>query len=70
VAGIAGPRGTTTQQLSQHLAAAGVRDVACCISVADACAKAREAAGVNDKILIFGSFYTVSEAMQAIHVKF
>ncbi|MEQ1774844.1 MAG: cyanophycin synthetase, partial [Burkholderiales bacterium] len=70
VAGIAGPRGTTAQQLLQHLAAAGVRDVVCCVSVADACAKAREAAGVNDKILVFGSFHTVSEAMQAIHVTF
>lgn len=71
VAGIAnaGPRSTTAQQLSQHLAAVGVSEVACCTSVAEACAKAREAAGDNDKILVFGSFYTVSEAMQAIGVK-
>ena len=69
VAGIAGPRGTTAQQLSSHLAAAGVSAVTGCASIADAYARAREAAGENDKIVIFGSFHTVSEAMQAIKAK-
>jgi dihydrofolate synthase/folylpolyglutamate synthase len=69
VAGIASPRGTTAQHTAQHLAAAGVRDVVCCASVAEACAKAREAATVDDKIVVFGSFHTVSEAMQAIGAK-
>jgi dihydrofolate synthase/folylpolyglutamate synthase len=64
---IAGSRGTTAQQLLQQLTAAGISDVVSCESVADACAKAREAAKDNDKILVFGSFHTVSEAMQAIH---
>ena len=66
VAGIAGPRGTTAQQLSRHLMAVGVSGIECCESVAQAYAKAREAATDNDKILVFGSFHTVSEAMQAI----
>lgn len=69
VAGITGPRGTTAQHTVQHLAAADVRDVVCCASVAEACAKAREAATVDDKIVVFGSFHTVSEAMRAIGVK-
>lgn len=73
VAGIAnaGPRSTTAQHLSQHIVATGVgaADMVCCASIAEACAKAREAATDNDKIVIFGSFYTVSEAMQALHVK-
>ena len=68
VAGItsAGPRNTTAQQLAQHLMAAGVSGIVCCTSVADAYANAREQAGDNDKILIFGSFHTVSEAMHVI----
>jgi dihydrofolate synthase/folylpolyglutamate synthase len=70
LAGIAqaGPRGTTAQQMSQHLAAAGIRNAVCCESIADACAKAREAATDNDKIVIFGSFHTVSEALQEMGV--
>ena len=66
VAGLAGPRGITTHQLSNHLAAAGVSAVTCCDSIGDAYAQAHEAVGENDKIAIFGSFHTVSEAMQAI----
>ncbi len=69
IAGLAGTRGTTAQQLSSHLAAAGVSAVTGCASIADAYARAREAAGENDKIVIFGSFHTVSEAMQAIKAK-
>ena len=68
VAGIAGAgsRSTTTPQLSQRLVAAGVSGTVCCDSVAEAWLKAREAAGVDDKILVFGSFHTVSEVMRAI----
>ncbi len=69
IAGLAGPRGTTAQQLSNHLAAAGVSGATSCTDIADAYARAREAAGENDKIVIFGSFHTVSEAIQAIEIK-
>ena len=70
VAGItsAGLRATSAQQVSRRLMAAGVSDIECCESVAQACAKAREVAGDNDKILVFGSFHTVSEAMHAMAV--
>ncbi len=68
VAGItdAGPRSTTALQLSRHLSTAGVSGIVCCASVADAYAQAMAtaSAGENDKILVFGSFHTVSEAMQ------
>jgi len=69
VAGIDGPRGSTAGQLSRVLSSAGVSAVTVCASITQACAKAREAAGENDKIVVFGSFYTVSEAMQAIGVR-
>lgn len=65
-AGIQGPRGTTVESLAQKLAAAGIAAVTCFENVAAALKAAREAALDDDKILVFGSFYTVSEAMQAI----
>jgi dihydrofolate synthase/folylpolyglutamate synthase len=68
-ASIIGPRGTSAETIQQKLAAAGISEITTCASVAAAVAAAREAATVDDKILIFGSFYTVSEAMQAMSVK-
>lgn len=68
-AGIGGPRGMGAQLLSQKLAAAGVSGITCCDSVTAAVAAAREAASLDDKIVVFGSFYTVSEAMQALNIK-
>jgi dihydrofolate synthase/folylpolyglutamate synthase len=64
-----GPRGTSADMIKQKLAAAGITQVTACASVAAALAAAREAATVDDKILVFGSFYTVSEAMQAMSVQ-
>ncbi len=69
VAGIDMPRGTSGEAMAQHLAAAGVTAVTCCASIAAALAAAREAAAVDDKILAFGSFYTVSDVMQVLHVR-
>ena len=65
-AGISGVRGTHAEVLAHKLAAAGISHVTRCSSVAAAVEAAREAAKVDDKIVIFGSFYTVSEAMQAM----
>ncbi len=60
-----GPRGVSTEVIAQKLAAAGITAVTRCENVAAALHAAREVAQVDDKILVFGSFYTVSEAMQA-----
>ena len=70
VAGIstAGPRGASAEFIEQKLIAAGISKVTRCGTIAAAVNAAREAASVDDKILIFGSFHTVSEAMQAINV--
>jgi folylpolyglutamate synthase/dihydropteroate synthase len=35
--------------------------------VADALRRARERAGPDDKILVFGSFYTVADALRALN---
>jgi dihydrofolate synthase/folylpolyglutamate synthase len=67
VAPIAGPRGTDVAALRQYLDAAGVvMPVTACASIAEACAQACDMAKQNDRILIFGSFFTVAAAMQAL----
>jgi len=67
VAGIEGARGTSAAHLSQRLRANGVtRPVHECANVASALNEAYGIVAESDKILVFGSFYTVSEAMQAL----
>lgn len=65
VAGIQGPRGTRAEAIAGQLSQAGVTQLTPCVDVVTALKAAREAATVDDKIIVFGSFYTVSEAMQA-----
>ena len=64
VAGITAPRGASAEELADVLHLTGVRgavirfpDIAA--SIAHAC----DVAGENDRIAIFGSFYTVAEAL-------
>ena len=67
VCGLRTPRGAQAESVKQVLtrSAPGV-PVAVCHNVAQGVAAAREAARGNDRILVFGSFYTVSEALQTI----
>jgi dihydrofolate synthase/folylpolyglutamate synthase len=64
VAGTGAPRGASAELLAQTLAAAGAA-VTRCQSLAAAYAQACDAAAGNDKILVFGSFYTVAAAIEA-----
>ena len=64
VAGLAGPRGASAAELHQALAAAGVASATPCADVAAAYAQACDMAMENDRILVFGSFYTVAAVMQ------
>ncbi len=64
VAGLAGPRGATPHEIARAVAQArGAAPVCVHETVAAALAAAREEATENDKILVFGSFYTVAEAI-------
>ncbi|MGB9151212.1 MAG: bifunctional tetrahydrofolate synthase/dihydrofolate synthase [Burkholderiales bacterium] len=67
VAGLSAPRGASDEMLARLLDAAGesakTRRFG---SVASAYAAACEAAAQNDRIVVFGSFYTVAEVMRAI----
>jgi dihydrofolate synthase/folylpolyglutamate synthase len=66
VAGIAAPRGATAEELSrvvrQEMIDGELLNFA---TVADALHHACKEAGENDRIVAFGSFYTVAEAMRA-----
>jgi dihydrofolate synthase / folylpolyglutamate synthase len=65
IASLPGPRGATSATLSATLAAAGVpaSSIRTFDTVTAALAAAREEAGEADKIVVFGSFLTVAEAM-------
>ncbi len=66
VAGIAAPRGATATELSRELYAEGVKDaVLTFVTVTDALQHACNEAVENDRIIVFGSFYTVAEVMRA-----
>jgi dihydrofolate synthase/folylpolyglutamate synthase len=71
VAGIAAPRGAAAGELAQVLQNTGVRgDIQAFPDVGEALRYAYNAAGENDRITAFGSFYTVAEAMAAKGLKF
>ncbi|WP_019939109.1 bifunctional tetrahydrofolate synthase/dihydrofolate synthase [Bordetella sp. FB-8] len=73
-AGLPGPRGVTGDALAGQVRAAlatlpedgEAPSVQACRDPAAAYAAAREMAGENDRILVFGSFLTVSAVMQAL----
>ena len=67
LAGLEGPRGSTAGELARSLEAAGVATPrAEFTGVRQAFTAAREWAGENDKIVVFGSFLTVADAMRAL----
>ena len=61
------PRGMTAEALRQILAVHGIEAVHLYDSVQDALQSALSKAGENDRITVFGSFYTVADAM--IHLQ-
>ncbi|MFA6062795.1 MAG: bifunctional tetrahydrofolate synthase/dihydrofolate synthase [Gallionella sp.] len=66
LAGINAPRGASAEELAAVLTSAGVQgQVKTFADTAEALAHACNVAGENDRIAVFGSFYTVAAAMQA-----
>jgi dihydrofolate synthase/folylpolyglutamate synthase len=64
---VAAERGATAGSLAGKLEAHGLGGrISRHVSIAKAYAAAREKAGENDRILVFGSFYTVAEILQLI----
>ena len=64
IAGLEGARGAGVVELRQALAASAVTAVTECGDVAAAYSQACDIATENDRILVFGSFYTVAAVMQ------
>ena len=70
LAPLAGPRGATVTDLQAALSGAGVVAVREALgSVAQAYARAREQAAVDDRIIVFGSFHTVGELLIALEAQ-
>lgn len=63
VAGLDGPRGASAGDMEGALAAAGITTCTRCANVPDAYAQACDMATENDRIAVFGSFYTVASVM-------
>ena len=67
LAGTPGPRGTTAAQLARMVAGSGVGgEIFECPGPGEAFAAARERAGENDRIVVFGSFLTVAGVMRSL----
>jgi len=64
IAGLGGPRGAGVAELGRALAAVAVDAVTPCGDVAAAYTQACDMATKNDRILVFGSFYTVATVLQ------
>ena len=63
VAGLDCPRGCSAAAIARLLAASGIACASHSQCVAQALETARRAAGPNDRICVFGSLYTVAEAL-------
>nr|WP_086940721.1 bifunctional tetrahydrofolate synthase/dihydrofolate synthase [Thaumasiovibrio occultus] len=61
-ASLTGPRAATAQELAQHLS---LSDDDCFATPNDALTKAREDASDDDVIIVFGSFHTVGQVIEA-----
>ena len=67
LASLGGPRGTTAEMLARVVADAALGGIVMCYdSPALAMRAARSAAGESDRIVTFGSFYTVAGALEAL----
>lgn len=73
-----GPRGTSAAELAARLTKVGIvpgegidaeRTITCFVSPREALAAARERAGENDRIVVFGSFLTVADVLAARGVR-
>jgi len=64
ISGLGGVRGGSVAQLAQALQSASITAVTECDDIAAAYTQACDIAAENDRIVVFGSFYTVAAVMQ------
>lgn len=60
------PRGRAAQEVAQTLGQIGCTPVQVCVNVSEAFAAAKQAAHPADRLLVFGSFFSVSEVMSLL----
>jgi dihydrofolate synthase/folylpolyglutamate synthase len=65
VASLDGPRGATAQQLAGQFTALDIAMPQTHEDVGAACRAAQQAAGVGGRVLVFGSFHTVEQALRS-----
>jgi dihydrofolate synthase/folylpolyglutamate synthase len=65
MAGLEAERGAPAEQLDAVLAGAGIEARTRCADIAAAYTQACDMATENDRIVAFGSFYTVASVMRA-----
>jgi len=68
-AGLHGPRALTAEALAARLESVGVATQGTFSSVTEALAAAQAQARDDDRIVVFGSFLTVADALRALHVQ-
>lgn len=66
LAGLAGARGQTGAQLRERLASTAAAQAPVSDTVAEAIEKALARATAGDRLLVFGSFHTVAEALESL----
>jgi dihydrofolate synthase/folylpolyglutamate synthase len=70
VGSVASERSASAEQLEQTLRDRGIADVSAYETVEAACAAAQRAARPGDRVVVFGSFYTVGPALVALEIYF
>ncbi len=66
LAGLAGPRGQSAAQLAQRLQGTAAAGAGTAATVALALEQALAEAGPGERVLVFGSFHTVADALQVL----
>ena len=67
LAGLSGPRGQSAAALAERVAGTPAAQGEQAEAVAQALAQALAQSNAGDRVLVFGSFHAVAEAMQALH---
>lgn len=67
--GLSGPRASPVGEFADNLHAAGLNVAACCPDVVSGCERALVLAGMQGRVVVFGSFMTVGPALQWLQAR-
>lgn len=66
VVGVPGDRGASVGEVASQVAGTGGAPIETCTDVADACRRVAGRSSPGDRVVVFGSFYVVGPALEAI----